>query len=447
MKQKKVRVLIVDDEINFSSVVSEELTHGGFYVEQASDGKDALKLLQQGEYDVVLLDINMPHLSGIDVLKKFQRDDLPPEFIMITGYASVQTAIEAMKLGAYDYITKPYRIEKLKTLIEKAWDKRRIRRENIILRTKLKEDDMVIDTKSPLLLEILEAARKVALTNAPVLISGESGTGKELMARFIHNSSQRANGPFIAFNSGAIPDSILESELFGYEKGAFTGAQTNKPGYFELADRGTLFLDEIGDISPSMQAKLLRSIETNRFFKVGGIKEIEVDIRVVAATNKDLKREAETGRFRQDLYYRLAAINIRLPPLRERKGDIPLLVEGFLKSERDRKKVNGEVMKRLMAYPWPGNVRELRNVIQRAVILCKGQAITIKDLPLELQNPSQTWWDEKISSSSLPPLKILEKEHIKVVMQQVGGHKGKASRILGIDPKTLYRKIKEYGLE
>ena len=447
MKQKKVRVLIVDDEINFSSVVSEELTNEGFYVEQVSDGKDALKLLQQGEYDVVLLDINMPQLSGIDVLKKFQRDDLPPEFIMITGYASVQTAIEAMKLGAYDYITKPYRIEKLKTLIEKAWDKRRIRRENIILRTKLKEDDMVIDTKSPLLLEILEAARKIALTNAPVLISGESGTGKELMARFIHNSSQRANGPFIAFNSGAIPDSILESELFGYEKGAFTGAQTNKPGYFELADRGTLFLDEIGDISPSMQAKLLRSIETNRFFKVGGIKEIEVDIRVVAATNKDLKKEAEAGRFRHDLYYRLAAMNIHLPPLRERKGDIPLLVEGFLESERDRKKVDGEVMKRLMAYPWPGNVRELRNVIQRAVILCKGQTITIKDLPLELQNPSQTWWDEKISSSSLPPLKILEKQHIKVVMQQVNGHKGKASRILGIDPKTLYRKIKEYGLE
>ena len=447
MKQKKVRVLIVDDEINFSSVVSEELTNEGFYVEQASDGKDALKLLQQGEYDVVLLDINMPQLSGIDVLKKFQRDDLPPEFIMITGYASVQTAIEAMKLGAYDYITKPYRIEKLKTLIAKAWDKRRIRRENIILRTKLKEDDMVIDTKSPLLLEILEAARKIALTNAPVLISGESGTGKELMARFIHNSSQRANGPFIAFNSGAIPDSILESELFGYEKGAFTGAQTNKPGYFELADRGTLFLDEIGDISPSMQAKLLRSIETNRFFKVGGIKEIEVDIRVVAATNKDLKKEAEAGRFRHDLYYRLAAMNIHLPPLRERKGDIPLLVEGFLEPGRDRKKVDGEVMKRLMAYPWPGNVRELRNVIQRAVILCKGQTITIKDLPLELQNPSQTWWDEKISSSSLPPLKILEKQHIKVVMQQVGGHKGKASRILGIDPKTLYRKIKEYGLE
>ena len=447
MKQKKVRVLIVDDEINFSSVVSEELTNEGFYVEQASDGKDALKLLQQGEYDVVLLDINMPQLSGIDVLKKFQRDDLPPEFIMITGYASVQTAIEAMKLGAYDYITKPYRIEKLKTLIAKAWDKRRIRRENIILRTKLKEDDMVIDTKSPLLLEILEAARKIALTNAPVLISGESGTGKELMARFIHNSSQRANGPFIAFNSGAIPDSILESELFGYEKGAFTGAQTNKPGYLELADRGTLFLDEIGDISPSMQAKLLRSIETNRFFKVGGIKEIEVDIRVVAATNKDLKKETEAGRFRHDLYYRLAAMNIHLPPLRERKGDIPLLVEGFLEPGRDRKKVDGEVMKRLMAYPWPGNVRELRNVIQRAVILCKGQAITIKDLPLELQNPSQTWWDEKISSSSLPPLKILEKQHIKVVMQQVGGHKGKASRILGIDPKTLYRKIKEYGLE
>lgn len=447
MKQKKVRVLIVDDEINFSSVVSEELTTEGFYVEQASDGKDALKLLQQGEYDVVLLDINMPQLSGIDVLKKFQRDDLPPEFIMITGYASVHTAIEAMKLGAYDYITKPYRIEKLKTLIEKAWDKRRIRRENIILRSKLKEDDMVIDTKSPLLLEILEAARKVALTNSPVLISGESGTGKELMARFIHNSSQRVNGPFIAFNSGAIPDSILESELFGYEKGAFTGAQTNKPGYFELADRGTLFLDEIGDISPSMQAKLLRSIETNRFFKVGGIKEIEVDIRVVAATNKDLKKEADAGRFRHDLYYRLAAMNIHLPPLRERKGDIPLLVEGFLESERDRKKVDGDVMKRLMTYPWPGNVRELRNVIQRAVILCKGQAITIKDLPLELQNPSQTWWDEKISSPSLPPLKILEKEHIKVVMQQVGGHKGKASRILGIDPKTLYRKIKEYGLE
>src|SRR3990170_3329230 len=446
MKQKKVRVLIVDDEINFSSVVSEELTHGGFYVEQASDGKDALKLLQQGEYDVVLLDINMPHLSGIDVLKKFQRDDLPPEFIMITGYASVQTAIEAMKLGAYDYITKPYRIEKLKTLIEKAWDKRRIRRENIILRTKLKEDDMVIDTKSPLLLEILEAARKIALTNAPVLISGESGTGKELMARFIHNSSQRANGPFIAFNSGAIPDSILESELFGYEKGAFTGAQTNKPGYFELADRGTLFLDEIGEISSSMQAKLLRAIETNRFFKVGGKKEIEVDVRIVAATNKDLKKEVDAGKFRQDLYFRLAAVNIHLPPLHERVADIPLLVEQFLTAERERKNIDGEVMKRLMVYSWPGNIRELRNVIQRASILCKGSVIMVKDLPLELQNAPMTP-DLDVSKPSLATIEDMEKEHIKIVMRQVDCHKGKASQILGIDPKTLYRKIKQYGLE
>src|SRR3989338_916493 len=446
MKQKKVRVLIVYDEINFSSVVSEELTHGGFYVEQASDGKDALKLLQQGEYDVVLLDINMPHLSGIDVLKKFQRDDLPPEFIMITGYASVQTAIEAMKLGAYDYITKPYRIEKLKTLIEKAWDKRRIRRDNIILRTKLREDDMVIDTKSPLLLEILEAARKVALTNAPVLISGESGTGKELMARFIHNSSQRANGPFIAFNSGAIPDSILESELFGYEKGAFTGAQTNKPGYFELADRGTLFLDEIGEISSSMQAKLLRAIETNRFFKVGGKKEIEVDVRIVAATNKDLKKEVDAGKFRQDLYFRLAAGNIHLPPLHERVADIPLLVEQFLTAERERKNIDGEVMKRLMVYSWPGNIRELRNVIQRASILCKGSVIMVKDLPLELQNAPMTP-DLDVSKPSLATIEDMEKEHIKIVMRQVDGHKGKASQILGIDPKTLYRKIKQYGLE
>ncbi|MBI5875053.1 MAG: sigma-54-dependent Fis family transcriptional regulator [Deltaproteobacteria bacterium] len=316
-----------------------------------------------------------------------------------------------------------------------------IRRDNLIFRSRL-IDDTEIATKNPVMLEILDTAKMIAKANLPVLISGESGTGKELMARFIHDSSPRAGGSFIAFNAGAIPDSILESELFGYEKGAFTGADTNKPGYFELADRGTLFLDEIGDISRSMQVKLLRSLETNKFFKVGGTKEIEVDIRIIAATNKDLKKEVEANRFRHDLFYRLGAMNIHLPPLRERRGDIPLLVEKFLAAERERKKVDGDAIKRLMAYLWPGNIRELKNIIQRAVILCKNETLTIKDLPLELQNPVETAWTAPTST-----IHELEKEHIKGVIKQVDGHKGKASQILGIDPKTLYRKMKEYGLE
>lgn len=445
LKHKKIRILIADDEKNFSSVVRDELAADDFYAEVASDGKAALVALNQGEFDVVLLDINMPHLNGIEVLKNYQRDDLPPEFIIVTGNASVPTAIEAMKLGAYDYITKPCKIEKLKFLIQKAWDKRMIRRDNLIFRSRFKDDTEII-TKDPAMLEIIETAKVFAKSNAPVLISGESGTGKELMARFIHNSSRRAGGPFIAFNAGAIPDSILESELFGYEKGAFTGADANKPGYFELADRGTLFLDEIGEISPSMQAKLLRSIETNRFYKVGGTKEIEVDIRIIAATNKDLKKEVEANRFRHDLFYRLGSMNIHLPSLRERNGDIPILVEKFLAAERERKKVEGDVMKRLMAYSWPGNVRELKNIIQRAIILCKNDVITIKDLPLELQSPVELAWKKKVAAP-LPTIHELEKEHIKSVMKQVGGHRAKASQILGIDPKTLYRKIKEYGLE
>ncbi len=457
LKHKKIRILIADDEKNFSSIVQEELAQDGLYIETVSNGKEALIALNQGEFDVVLLDINMPHLNGIEVLKNYQRDDLPPEFLIVTGNAFVPTAIEAMKLGAYDYITKPCKIEKLKVLIQKAWDKRMIRRDNLIFRSRFKGDDTEIATKNPVILEILDTAKMIAKANLPVLISGESGTGKELMARFIHNQSPRAGGSFIAFNAGAIPDSILESELFGYEKGAFTGANTNKPGYFELADRGTLFLDEIGDISPSMQAKLLRSIETNKFFKVGGTKEIEVDIRIIAATNKDLKKEVEAKRFRYDLFYRLCAMNIHLPPLRERRGDIPLLVEKFLAAERERKRVDGDVLKRLMAYSWPGNIRELKNIIQRAVILCKNEALTVKDLPLELQNTVETAW-EKVGQGFSPAeatlkgcptkgLQEVEKEHIKGIMKQVDGHRGKASQILGIDPKTLYRKIKEYGLE
>ncbi|MBI3397815.1 MAG: sigma-54-dependent Fis family transcriptional regulator [Deltaproteobacteria bacterium] len=449
LKHKKIRILIADDEKNFSSIVKEELAQDGLYVETASNGKEALLCLQQGEFDVILLDINMPHLNGIEVLNNYQRDDLPPEFIIVTGNASVPTAIEAMKLGAYDYITKPCKIEKLKVLIQKAWDKRMIRRDNLIFRSRL-IDDTEIATKNPVMLEILDTAKMIAKANLSVLISGESGTGKELMARFIHESSRRAGGSFIAFNAGAIPDSILESELFGYEKGAFTGADRNKPGYFELADRGTLFLDEIGDISPSMQAKLLRSIETNKFFKVGGTKEIEVDIRIIAATNKDLKKEVEANRFRHDLFYRLGAMNIHLPPLKERRGDIPLLVEKFLVAERERKKVDGDVLKRLIAYSWPGNIRELKNIIQRAIILCKNEIITIKDLPLEFQNPVEIAWTgvgAGLKPAPVSTIQEVEKEHIKGIMKQVDGHRGKASQILGINPKTLYRKIKEYGLE
>lgn len=447
-KYPKIKLLIADDEINFNTVLKEELASRGFSVISALSGSEASKFLKTKNFDVCLLDINMPHLNGIEVLRDIYEEELPTEIIILTGCVSIPTAIEAIRLGAYDYVTKPAAIEQLTILIERAFEKRNIKKENILLKRKTNDEDIAtIKTDNQAMKDILDAARRAAKANSPVLIQGESGTGKELLARAIHKYSPRAQGPFVAFNAASIPDAIMESELFGYEKGAFTGAVGSKPGLFELASGGTVFLDEIGEITPAMQAKLLRAIETGRFYKVGGIKEVEVDIRIVAATNKDLKREMEEGRFRRDLYFRINAVTLTLPPLRERKDDIPLLINDFISRTSENVVIDKDAMQLLISYDWPGNIREMQNIIQRAVILSKDNVVRPDSLPMEIREKKPKHAATMPDGASRVTLNDVEKEHIKKVIQEVRGHKGKAAKILGIDPKTLYRKIRQYELE
>jgi DNA-binding NtrC family response regulator len=436
-----VKVLVADDDKNLRKVLINELSDEGFYADEADNGMKTIDLLEKNEYDVLLLDLNMPGLSGMDVLDKIKDLEIPTEVIILTAYATVSTAVEAMKLGAYDYLTKPFQIEELIAVINKAYEKKELLSENLLLKSQIKRQSIAnkIITKNPLMLEILETVKKVAVSDLPVLIYGESGVGKELVAKAIHDTSKRVDKPFIPINCGAIPETMLESELFGHEKGAFTGAYTKKLGLLEIANNGTLFLDEIGELTLQLQGKLLRVIETGSFFRVGGIKEMRVDVKFVSATNKDLKKEVETGNFRPDLFYRITALILRIPPLRERKEDIPLLIEHIIKSNTafKDKKLSKKALNILSGYTWPGNVRELQNVIHRAFLLSKGDIIGPHDLPSDL-----------ISDQRIPikRLEDVEREHILKVLREVDGKRGKAAEILDVDPKTLYRKLSHYGI-
>lgn len=442
MKDSPVRVLIADDEKNLRRVLTDELSFEGYEVGETESGDKVIEMLEKDEYDVLLLDLNMPGTGGMEVLRKMKSLDIPTEVIILTGHATVSTAVEAMKLGAYDYLTKPFKMLELKAVIDKAHEKKKLINENLLLKTQLKRQfgrDGIV-TKSPLMLEILETVRRVALSNLPVLICGESGVGKELVAKAVHDESTRSEMPFIPINCGAIPENMLESELFGHEKGAFTGAYARKLGLLEIANGGILFLDEIGELPPQLQVKLLRVIETGVFFRLGGTKEIRVDLRFISASNKDLRTAAEKGLFRQDLYYRISGLTILIPPLRERREDIPLLIEHFMKSNpafRERR-FNESALKRLSEYPWPGNVRELQNVVHRTLLLSENSVIEPADLPMDL-----------VAGHPAPGKKLddVEKEHILKVLDEAGGQKGKAAEILGIDPKTLYRKLSSYGLK
>ncbi len=442
-RKRNINVCIIDDEESFVSVLKEELTKQGFDVSTALNGSDGIRMLEERAFDVSLLDLNMPGLNGLEVLKKAFQQAIPTEFIIQTAYANVQTAVESIRMGAYDYVTKPCSLERIALLIKKAYEKRMIKQESLIHK-RMREGRSGIITGNAALLKILREADKVAMSVASVLILGESGTGKELVAEYIHANSSRSNGPFIAFNSVAIQENLIESELFGYEKGAFTGATSAKEGLFELADRGTIFLDEIGEIPQQMQVKLLRVIEKGSFYKVGGTKEFNVDVRVVTATNKDLRKMVEEGKFREDLYYRLSSVRLTLPPLRERKDDIPALVENFLSRlpAGYRKSIDGEALELLMNYDWPGNIRELKNVLNRAAILSDFDSIRPEDLPSELTSSPGLH-----SGEALPTLDDLEKEHISRVLNHTGGQRRKAAEILGIDVTTLYRKIKRHRLE
>ncbi len=436
-----MKLLIVDDEKNLRQVLAAELSVDGDEADTAEDGLKALELLEKTEYDVVLLDLNMPRMGGIDVLKKIRALDLPAEVIVLTANTTITAAVEAMKLGAYDYLTKPFRLEELSPVIEKAFEKKKLRSENLILKTQieLQQDNRHIVAKSLAMRELLETVKKIAASEYPVLITGESGVGKELIAASLHHGSKRPNKPFVALNSGAIPENMIESELFGYEKGAFTGAQARKLGLLEVANTGTLFLDEIGDMPQALQVKLLRVIETGAFFRLGGIREQRVDVRFVAATNKDLKAEIARGSFRQDLYYRISSLIVQIMPLRDRPEDIPELIEYFTRrsSAFRHKQFSKEALAILSRYSWPGNVRELQNVLHRALLLSKTDVIEPSDLPPDICGAQQ---------SGSARLDDVEREHILKVLKASGNQRNKAAEALGIDPKTLYRKLAGYGL-
>jgi two-component system response regulator AtoC len=447
MSTRRVRVLVADDERNLRELIVRELTRKGHEAEGVEDGQAALDRLGETTYDVVVLDMKMPRKPGIEVLRELAGAPESPQIIVMTGYQDVATAVEAMKLGAYDYLSKPTRIEELDVLIRKAAEKGQLVRDNVALRARAPGAEPFggIVTKSAQMQEVLRIIERVAPTDSTVLILGESGTGKELVARAIHERSGRADRPFVPLHCGALPREVFESELFGHEKGAFTGAVSAKPGLIELADGGTLFLDEIGEVEPDIQVKLLRALETGTFFRVGGTRPRRVDVRVVAATNRDLAEAMRTAQFRQDLYYRINTITVSLPPLRERPDDIPLLARHFVETNATygAKRLGDRGLAALEAYAWPGNVRELLHAIERAMILAKTDEIQPEDLPPEVTGATAT---PSAGATAAASLGAMERQHIANTLRQVGGHRGKAAALLEIDPKTLYRKILAYRI-
>ncbi|HSB61215.1 MAG TPA: sigma-54 dependent transcriptional regulator [Vicinamibacteria bacterium] len=433
-----LRVLVVEDEADLSEVLCETLRSAGLEATAATTVAAARDTLARVEVDVVLLDITLPDGSGLQVLQQVHDEGLPTEAIVLTGDAAVTTAIGAMKLGAYDYLIKPPRTEEIEALTVKAGEKARLRGENAALRARLERQQPVVGliTQDEAMNSLVETVLRAAASGLPLLVQGESGTGKELVARAIHRGSPAASQPFVAVNCAAVPENLIESELFGHEKGAFTGAIDRKPGLFEVAGPGTVFLDEVAEMGLGVQAKLLRAIESREFFRVGGTRIVRFHARVVSAVNRDLLAEVEAGRFRQDLYYRLAGVVLNVPPLRERRGDVAVLAHHFLAAAGSRKLIAPETRAALEAYPWPGNVRELRMVMERAAILSNGDTIVPADLRLAGSRPAAA----PAMRTDLT-LAEMERAYIKAVLDRCQGHRGKAARALGIDPKTLYNKL------
>lgn len=450
-------VLIVDDEKNFLVILKAVLDEEGYEVLTAADPFTALDIVQHTDLDAVVTDMKMPQIDGISLLERIKQinPDLP--VIIMTAYGTIEKAVEAMKKGAFDYITKPFSNEELKVTVRKAIDMYLLVKENKYLNQALQYQYQFgnIIGKSKPMQAVFDLIRKVAKTKATVLVTGESGTGKELVAKAIHYNSPRHKQPFISVNCAALPETLLESELFGHEKGSFTGATSLRKGRFELADGGTLFLDEVSEMSPSLQVKLLRVLQEREFERVGGTKTIKVDVRIIAASNKDLREEVESGHFREDLYYRLNVVHIHLPPLRERTDDIPLLVAHFLKKyakEMGEKeiKIAPEALNLIYNYTWPGNVRELENAIERAVILCSGQEIKPEHLPEHLKEDSHVYpeiFQHLPPNLTLPQiLEEIEARLIRRALIQANYVQSKAARLLGITKSLLQYKIKKYHL-
>jgi DNA-binding NtrC family response regulator len=458
-----IRVLVVDDEEPFRRLLERNLARSGATVVGAGSGEQALERARELDFDVALLDIAMPGISGIELLSRLRADHPALEAIVMTGHGTIESAIEAMKLGAYDYLEKPLKMSELGLLIERALEKRRLATENRTLRDELRrrEPPAEIAGESTPVLEVLALIERYAAAPAPVLVLGESGTGKELAARAIHRRGPRAERPFIAINCGALQETLLENELFGHVRGAFTGAVSERRGLFEVADKGTLFIDEVCEMSPGIQKKFLRVLELGEFRRLGETAVRKVDVRIVAATNREIEREVHEGRFREDLFYRLNVLQVRMPALRERRADVPVLVRHFLERHRRpdgaRASVAPAALERLVRYDWPGNVRELFNVLERAVIVARGHEIGLPDLPdLTPRGPlapppgngsgaparAAAHPGEEAASSTLDEL---ERRHVMRVLEACGGNKTRAAIELGISLRSLYRKLEKFA--
>jgi len=440
------RIMIVDDEEIVRVSLGNWLKEDGHEVMLAASGLEALQMLEDRICDIMLLDLKMPRMSGLEVLAKVKTSKPGIQVLMMTAYASVETAVDAMQKGAYDYLVKPFEPEELKILIKRVMEKQALQQENVALKQRIEDafgtDEIV--GECPAMKTIFQLVRDVAASNSTVLITGESGTGKELIAKAIHANSDRKYMPFVPVSLGALPETLVESELFGHQKGAFTGATYARRGRFELADGGTLFLDEIGDLSPKAQVDLLRVLQESKFTRIGGTREVSVDVRIVAATNRDLRQMVKEGQFREDLFYRFNVVSIELPPLRERGDDIVLLAQRFLrefasKTNKPIKGFSNEALAIIRGYDWPGNVRELENAIERAFVVVKGEVIKSNHLPFNIRSR-----EEQADTRSL---KVVEKHHIRRVLAETGWNISQAAKALEIDRVTLYNKIKKYDIQ
>jgi len=441
-----VDLLVVDDDPEFRDTLRSRFTRHGFEVRAAASGEEALGVAEQRTFDVAIFDMMMPGMTGLELLKRFKGAHPECEVILLTGQGSIETAVEAMKLGAYDYLQKPFPLKDLEAVAVKASERRNLRKENTQLKAILQRTQPSSEMigQSPAMLEIQRLIERAGPSEKAILILGESGTGKELVARALHRQSRRAERPMVVINCAALPESLLESELFGHEKGSFTGAVSAKPGLFEVADGGTLFIDEIGELPGSLQAKLLRVLEDGSLRRIGSVQERRVNMRLLAATNRDLAEEVNGKRFREDLYYRINVMSLELPSLRERKGDIPLLVRHFLGPGWEIETAAAEALER---YPWPGNVRQLINTIERAKILSDSETIRLADLPKEVVAPgSTTSSNGSTVVEALDDLAAIQRSKVVEVLRREGGNKSKAARVLGIDRRKLYRLLEKYTI-
>ncbi len=456
MKQRKAKILVVDDEPSQRKMLQANLSLDGYEVYEADDGKTAISRVSEEFFDLILMDNRMSQLDGIEALKQIKKISPGIPVIIITAYASVETAVEALQSGAHDYLTKPLDIDELRIKVQQTLEFWRLKEENIYQKRRIENlfDASRIIGRSHKMRQVLETVAMVAPTEASVLILGESGTGKELIANALHQGSSRCERRFIKINCAALPETLLESELFGHERGAFTGAVGRKPGRFELADGGTIFLDEIGEMTFSTQAKLLRILQEREFEPLGSTRSVKVDIRVISASNRDLKEEVKKGNFREDLFYRLNVVPIILPPLRERKEDIPLLVEHFLqiyneKNNRSLKGFHPRALDAMMRYSWPGNIRELENVVERAVILTMDEYVSFSELPESISGETANVMPATSKVAIAPGMTIreLEKELILVTLEHNDGNRTRSAGFLGITRRTLQNKLKEYGID